>query len=203
MPVLNSTTPLHTVRPRPTIRLSLFHFLASQFAPLFHAPSCAWRFVGSRYTRSRPREDPRERPRRGTSPPGIVRRTAAANRGGHAAEEPATSGYFSWRLLLRCGDYVCPLICAETRQRGPLSVPSRRRVGLWVFGSRAGPVRPIIYHGVSRTFFVLPSAAARRRVFRRSIHRCAVRLEAELLAFCQRAHRFSPFFCLSVVDNYR
>lgn len=74
-------------------------------------------------------------------------------------QRATTSGYFSWRLLLRCGDYVCPLICAETRQRGPLSAPPRRRsgVGLWVFGSRADPVRPIIYHDVSRTFFVLPS----------------------------------------------
>lgn len=80
-------------------------------------------------------------PRRGTSPPGIVRGTAAARpwsargRGGRA-----TSGYFSCRLLLRCGDYVCPLICAETRQLGPLSAQ-------WVSGS-AGLLGPpgMLYH---------------------------------------------------------
>jgi len=49
-------------------------------------------------------------------------------------QRATTSGYFSWRLLLRCGDYVCPLICAETRQRGSLSVPSRR-CSQWVSGS--------------------------------------------------------------------
>lgn len=80
-------------------------------------------------------------PRRGTSPPGIVQGTAAARpwpargRGGRA-----TSGYFSCRLLLRCGDYVCPLICAETRQLGPLSAQ-------WVSGS-AGLLGPpgMLYH---------------------------------------------------------
>lgn len=39
-----------------------------------------------------------ERPRRGTSPPGIGRRTAAANRGGHAAEEPATGNERMFQL---------------------------------------------------------------------------------------------------------
>lgn len=95
--------------------------------------------------------------------PGIVWTTAAADRGRGRREAATTSGYFSWRLLLRCGDYVCPLICAETRQRGPLSVPPRH--GEWVSGSSGlGPARyrPIIYHGVSRTFFVLPSTADRR-----------------------------------------
>lgn len=55
-------------------------------------------------------------------------------------EGRATSGYFSCRLLLRCGDYVCPLICAETRQLGPLSAQ-------WVSGS-AGLLGPpgMLYH---------------------------------------------------------
>ncbi|KAG7202732.1 hypothetical protein KM043_009906 [Ampulex compressa] len=81
----------------------------------------------------------RPRPSRGTSSPGIVRRTAGGGAAGvkQKRQQRAKSGYFSWRLLLRCGDYVCPLICAETRQRGPLSVAPRRSVGLWVFGSRA------------------------------------------------------------------
>lgn len=69
-----------------------------------------------------------------------LRRRAEAT----AEEAATTSGYFSWRLLLRCGDYVCPLICAETRQRGPLSVPSRW-CSEWVSGSSGlGPTRYVL-----------------------------------------------------------
>lgn len=98
-------------------------------------------------------------PWRGTSPPGIVRGTAAARRPREPeqAEQRAKSGYFSCRLLLRCGDYVCPLICAETRQLGPLSARPGRSVGLWVCGSRASRYVLSFITGLSRTLFALPS----------------------------------------------
>lgn len=103
-------------------------------------------------------------PWRGTSPPGIVRGTAASLLAAWSRRGRATSGYFSCRLLLRCGDYVCPLICAETRQLGPLSARPRRSVGLWVCGSsRASRYVLSFITGLSRTLFVLPSRSMRER----------------------------------------
>jgi len=95
---------------------------------------------------------------RGTSLPGIVRRTAASLRGrGRGAGNDE-------RIFQLAAPAEMRRLCLSINMRRDKATRSfirssmaARRVGLWVFGSRAGPVRVLSFITcVSRTFFVLP-----------------------------------------------
>lgn len=88
---------------------------------------------------------------------GELRRRAEA-----AAEEAATTE----RIFQLAAPAEMRRLCLSINMRRDKATRSFIRGGEWVSGSSGlgpAPVRPIIYHDVSRTFFVLPCPTADRR----------------------------------------